>query len=110
MKRYLSILVLALACGSDFAQSAKPTPSPTPANRSPQQPITQRQASSFELSEYGVEFVAEPRLIIMMCALEAAGFESRQGRTPSVFSNQVRQELAGLEPDLRNRLHTFYER
>jgi len=47
----------------------------------------------------------------MMAALEAAGFEA----TPSVggislFRTQVRKDLATLDPDLRARLHTFYER
>jgi hypothetical protein len=46
----------------------------------------------------------------MMAALEAAGFESAPAGEPSAFRAQVRKDLAGLDPDLRDRLHTFYER
>ena len=46
-----------------------------------------------------------------MAALEAAGFQAgAPGAEPSVFRAQVRKDLADLDPDLRNRLRTFYER
>jgi hypothetical protein len=67
--------------------------------------------AGFDLSEYGVSFQAEPRLIIVMAALEAAGFDPvPAGAEPSAFRAQVRRDLANLDPDLRNRLRTFYER
>ena len=73
--------------------------------------MQQRPSTGFELSEYGVSFQVEPRLIIMMAALEAAGFDpTPTGVEPSVFRAQVRHDLSDLDPDLRNRLHTFYER
>lgn len=73
--------------------------------------MQQRQPAGFELSEYGVTFQSEPRLIIMMAALEAAGFDpTPAGGTPSIFRARVRKDLADLDPDLRNRLRTFYER
>lgn len=68
----------------------------------------QPEAAGFDLSEYGVSFQIEPRLIVMMAALEAAGFDS--GAEPSAFRAQVRKDLAGLDPELRGRLRTFYER
>ena len=47
----------------------------------------------------------------MMAALEAAGFDPvPTGAEPSAFRAQVRKDLAGLDPNLRNRLHAFYER
>jgi hypothetical protein len=46
----------------------------------------------------------------MMTALEAAGLEMPAGREISMFRAQVRKDLADLDPDLRNRLRTFYER
>jgi hypothetical protein len=47
----------------------------------------------------------------MMAALEAAGFNALPaGAEPSAFRAQVRNDLAGLDPDLRSRLRTFYER
>jgi hypothetical protein len=63
------------------------------------------------MASYGVSFNVEPRLIIMMAALEAAGFEATPaGTEPSVFRAQVRKDLANLDTDLRARLRTFYER
>jgi hypothetical protein len=73
--------------------------------------VAQRAPVGFDLSEYGVTFQAEPRLIIVMAALEAAGFDpGPAGSGPSVFRAQVRKDLASLDPDFRNRLRTFYER
>ncbi len=84
---------------------------PGPITQNPVAPQTrQRPKASFDLAEYGVEFQTDPRLIVMMAALEAAGLDSSAGRTPSVFRAQVRKDLAELDPDLRNRLRLFYER
>ena len=84
-----------------------PTPAPRPTGAQPQQ----RPAAGFDLADYGVEFHADPRLIIMMAALEAAGFDPvPSGRQPSAFRSQVRKDLATLDPDLRSRLRAFYER
>ena len=75
------------------------------------QPGQQRPQASFEVSEYGVDFQAEPRLIIVMAALEAAGFDPvPPGRTPSAFRVKLRKDLANFDSDLRHRLQTFYER
>ncbi len=47
----------------------------------------------------------------MMAALEAAGFDpTAPGDEPSVFRSQVRRDLTDLDPDLRSRLRSFYER
>ncbi len=49
--------------------------------------------------------------MIMMAALEAAGFDPTATSTESsIFRTQVRKDLSDLDPDLRNRLRTFYER
>lgn len=85
-------------------QAAAPRPTNTP-------PAPQRPAAGFELSDYGVTFRIEPRLIIMMAALDAAGFDpTPAGAEPSVFRAQVRKDFAELDPDLRSRLRTFFER
>ncbi|MGI9065626.1 MAG: hypothetical protein ACR2HX_04390 [Pyrinomonadaceae bacterium] len=105
---FLNVL-LALSCAVSYSQTtpnqgASPRPAASPE-------IPQREAASFELSDYGVTFTTEPRLIIMMAALEAAGFDpTPAGADPSVFRAQVRKDLAELDPDLRSRLRTFYER
>ena len=100
---------LALSCAVGYSQN-KTTPATSPRPTAGPQ-VQQREAASFELSDYGVTFKIEPRLIIMMAALEAAGFDpTPEGAEPSVFRAQVRKDLSELDPDLRSRLRAFYER
>lgn len=115
MKKYFQLLLtiliaistLSLASVTTYSQA---TPSSTPPPR-PSGSTAQRPAAGFDLAEYGVEFQADPRLIIMMAALEAAGFDPvPPGRQPSAFRSQVRKDLETLDPELRGRLRTFYER
>ena len=99
-----------VAAHSQALSQVRPGPSVSP-NPSATPQVQKRQPASFELSEYGVSFQTEPRLIIMMAALEAAGFDSTPiGGAPSVFRAQARKDLADLDPDLRSRLRTFFER
>src|SRR5215203_3139393 len=75
------------------------------------QTVQQRPGATFEVSEYGVDFQADPRLILMMAALDAAGLDTTStGRPPSTFRTKLRKDLTNLDPDLRERLRTFYER
>src|SRR5215212_6588675 len=75
------------------------------------QTVQQRPGATFEVSEYGVDFQADPRLILMMAALDAAGLDTMStGRPPSTFRTKLRKDLTNLDPDLRERLRTFYER
>ena len=74
------------------------------------QPVQQRPGATFEVSEYGVDFQADQRLIVVMAALDAAGFDPQPGREPSGFRSKLRKDLAALDPDLRTRLKSFYER
>ncbi|HEU5238992.1 MAG TPA: hypothetical protein VFU37_17815 [Pyrinomonadaceae bacterium] len=110
MKQVLLIaLVVFWSAGSTLTQTPPPSrTTPRPGATPPQ--IPQRQGTTFEVSEYGVDFQADPRLIVVMAALEAAGFDPMTGREPSVFRSQVRKDLADLDPDLRARLRSFYER
>jgi len=124
MKKIFSLTIfLALACVSTQSQTSAGSPAGqprgnagqpaqgTPEHAQPSSQLQQRQPSSFDLSEYGVSFQTEPRLIIMMAALEAAGFDAGPaGGEPSVFRAQVRKDLSDLDPDLRNHLKAFYER
>lgn len=108
-KIVLPVSLLFVFCASGGAQQ-KPvtTSSPAPSQRVP---VPQRQPASFDLTTYGVSINIEPRLIIMMAALEAAGLDATPaGSEPSVFRTQVRRDLANLDPDLRTRLRRFYER
>lgn len=102
-----SITFLLLAFATSVAQPKAIT---TPSPQSPQRAtLPQQQSATFDLATYGVSFNIEPRLIIMMAALEAAGFEAGGSET-SVFRAQVRKDFANLDPDLRARMRTFYER
>ncbi len=74
------------------------------------QTVQQRPGATFEVSEYGVDFQADPRLILVMAALDAAGLDTAPGRQPSAFRTKLRKDLTNLDPDLRARLRTFYER
>ena len=107
MKQYLFIaLATILVPGVAASQTTAPSPAPRP-----QAPVQQRPQTSFEVSEYGVDFNADQRLILMMAALEAAGHDPvPAGRAPSTFRTKLRKDLASIDPDLRARLRTFYER
>ena len=95
MKQYLLILLITvLSAGAVRSQT-----------------VQQRQGATFEVSEYGVDFQADPRLILVMAALDVAGFDpTPPGRAPSVFRVKLRKDLANLDPDLRARLKNFYDR
>lgn len=64
-------------------------------------------AKAFDLSEFGIKIQPDARLISVMMALEAAGFETKQN---SLFRAQIREDLKTLDPDLQRRLKEFYER
>ena len=111
-KLYFLVMALMLACGVAAAQNnPAPTPTPTPQRQpAPQRPQPPRQAV-FDFTEYGVQIKPEPRLIAVMAALDAAGFDpTPEGEAPSVFRAQLRRDLANLDPNLRQRLGVFYER
>ena len=81
---------------------ARPTPSPVPQTRP---------SASFELSDYGVRVQPDARLIIVMAALEAAGFDpTPAGKQPSAFRKLVRKDQEALDPALRERMQTFFNR
>jgi hypothetical protein len=109
MKKTISTaFILVFSCAVAYPQATPKPAAPRP-TATPQVP--QRPATSFELSDYGVTFMVDPRLIIMMAALDAAGFDpTPTGAEPSVFRAQVRKDFAELDPDLRSRLRTFFDR
>ncbi|MDQ2976481.1 MAG: hypothetical protein M3R69_13875 [Acidobacteriota bacterium] len=115
MKKIISLAFLfaflsVLNCLVAYSQP-KPTSTASPRPAAGTAPAQQREAAGFELTDYGVSFQVEPRIIIMMAALEAAGFDPvPAGAEPSVFRAQVRRDLSNLDPDLRNRLRAFCER
>jgi hypothetical protein len=97
LKQYLLILLITVLSAGVVSSQTSPT-------------VQQRQGASFEVSEYGVDFQADPRLIVMMAALDVAGLDVSGGRAPSTFRVKLRKDLANLDSDLRARLKNFYER
>jgi hypothetical protein len=114
LKHFLLILLITvLSAGVVSSQSVQQKPvQQQPAQQPAQQPpVQQRPAAPFEISEYGVDFRADPRLILMMAALDVAGLDTTPaGRQPSAFRVKLRNDLANLDLALREKMKTFYER
>jgi len=105
IRKAFFLLVTALVAG---AAQAQPKTSPSPAPQSPQTP---RPGAPFELSEYGVSLQPDARLIIVMAALDAAGFDpTPSGKQASAFRALVRKDQANLDAGLRERLKAYFER
>lgn len=97
-----------LCAASSRAQNNNPTPGASP--RPPQTSTTQPRQPSFDLAQYGVRIQPDARLIVVMAALDAAGFDPvPKGASPSPFRAQVRRDNTALDADLRTRLSRFYE-
>src|SRR5438128_3974957 len=110
MKKVLFIIaLLTFGNGSTISQT-RPSSGPSPRTAQPAQ--TQRRPSAaFDLADYGVGFQPDTRLIIVMAALDAAGFDpTPTGREPSVFRGRVRKDQAELKPALRERLRNVFQR
>lgn len=106
MRRVYLLLILGIFAAAAQAQTPS-KPSPSPNRQSPQT----RPGAPFELSEYGVSLQPDARLIIVMAALEAAGFDpTAAGKEPAAFRLLVRRDQANLDPDLRQRLKSYFER
>src|SRR5215213_8196355 len=70
----------------------KPSPSATP-----QQPRPAPPPSTLGLGDFGIEIAPDPRLIAVMSALDAAGWDpTPAGASRSVFRELVRKDFAGL--------------
>src|SRR5690349_1263916 len=105
-RKALPLIFLAVFANVATAQTTAPkTNSPAPTD------TQTRPAVPFELSEYGVALQPDARLIIVMAALEAAGFDpTPPGKESSPFRLLVRKDQTNLDPDLRQRLKDFYQR
>jgi hypothetical protein len=104
----LIVLGMLLFSAAGFANSqTRPSPSPTPA----QAPRQEQREPPFNLADYGVTFQPDLRLIVVMAALDAAGFDPvPAGRAQSAFRARVKKDQADLDPSLRERLRGFFER
>ena len=99
LRTFILISFLLVCAGIVSAQtSARPTPTPSA-------------ATPFKLTEYGVEVQPDARLIIVMAALDAAGFDpTAAGKEPSAFRKLVRKDQEALDPGLRERMKNFFDR
>lgn len=114
-KLLLTVPLAALLCAQAAAARQKPATQPTPKQTpAPAQPQQQRPAppvASLGLTDYGIEIAPDARLVAMMAALDAAGWDpTPQGARPSVYRELVRREQSGLDPALRKRMQDFYAR
>jgi len=64
-----------------------------------------------DLTQYGVRIEPDQRLIVMMAALDAAGFDpTPQGKQVSPFRAIVRKDNAALDQGLRDRMKNFFDK
>ena len=97
------LIILVVSAGSAYAQAPAGSPSPAP--------VIPRSNAPFDLREYGVQLQPDARLIVMMAALDAAGFDpTPAGKEPSTFRQMLRKDQSGMDADLRARLSAFYQR
>jgi hypothetical protein len=102
-----SFVLIFTACALGFAHAQTAAPAQTPRPTAP----AQNTQPAFDLAEYGVRLEPDQRLIVVMAALDAAGFDpTSAGKEPSAFRSLVRKDNASLDPGLRERLKTFFER
>ncbi|MEJ7618471.1 MAG: hypothetical protein WKF30_16240 [Pyrinomonadaceae bacterium] len=88
---------------------AAPAQATTPAATAPSK-IAAPSPTAVDLTEYGVTFQPDSRLIIMMSALDAAGFDpTPPGRQPSELRLDIRKAQSNISDDLRQRMRSFYE-
>jgi len=104
VRTFFVCIVLSCASAGVAIGQTKPAPTPSPKPQAPRQ-------AAFDLADYGVTFQPDARLIVVMAALDAAGFDPvPAGREASVFRARVRKDQADLDPALRQKLRGFFER
>lgn len=110
LKKYLLIVItVALSVGITYSQT-KPTATATATPKPVQQTRPENRDVPFNLSDYGATFQTDPRLIVVMAALSAAGFDpTPAGRESSVFRARVKKDQAELDANLREKLRSYYE-
>lgn len=118
MKKFLTLSLAALLCAQTAAarrQSTNPAQKQPPAQTNNRQPAPPSQRTpppvGPDLKDYGIEIAPDSRLVVMMAALDAAGWDpTPEGERPSVFRELLRKDQAALDPGLRQRIRDFYQR
>lgn len=104
--RFSFVLILAAGAAVSHAQTATPTQPPRSNTAA-----SQNTQPAFDLADYGVRLEPDQRLIVVMAALDAAGFDpTPAGRQPSALRAIVSKDNAALDSGLRERLRMFFER
>ena len=116
MKKHLFVIAAVLAFGQTAASaqsnsfSAATTPKTPAAQQTPMPRPPSNRHGTLDLSDYGVRIEPEPRLLVMMAALDAAGFDpTPPGRQPSEFRALIRRDQENLDTELRARMRRFYD-
>ncbi|MBA2339451.1 MAG: hypothetical protein H0V88_03575 [Pyrinomonadaceae bacterium] len=106
----LILITLIFAAAQNTAPTQTTQQQPTRAQTPTQTRSAATDSTALQLADYGVQIEAEPRLIVVMAALEAAGYEAVPvGKQPSVFRQTVRSNASSIDENLRGRLRKFYE-
>lgn len=104
-KSFLLFSLVITLVSLSVVQGQKPAAAPQP------QTATAARQEAVDLSEFGVRIHTDPRLIVMMVALQAAGLDpTPKGQAPSLFRAEVVRDLQNLDPDLRRRMKEFFDR
>lgn len=104
-----ALFLLGMTSVSSISGQTLP-PATAPSTRPTQQ--QQARTYSIDLGEYGVTFQPDPRLIVMMAALDGAGFDpTPASRQPSPVRQDIRKLYSSsLSEATRTRLRAFFER
>ncbi len=95
MKKFcLSVAVFSLSVGASFAQTAA-QPQPNSPNSAARQAVSDNR-NVFDFSEYGVRIEPDERLIVVMAALDAAGFNPTAN---TAFHQELRRDTGRLDED-----------
>lgn len=105
LRNYCFLIILVVTAAAAHAQTSPSTPASTRPN------VQTRASAPFDLAEYGVSFKPDARLIIVMAALDGAGFDpTPPGREPSAFRSLLKKDQTNLDASLRDQLTTYYTR
>ncbi len=87
MRKVLFFVLIALSANGVFAQKAQP----------------------FDLTQYGVRVEPDRRLMTVLASLEAAEIETPLTVKGAKFRERVRADLQTLNPELRQKIKTFFD-